>query len=68
MAHPENPWSPCPWFTRDYGFISPTPFNFRNQVWNLPAGEQVRLRYRVVLFAGSPEEVNLDDIAREWVS
>jgi len=66
MDHPENPWAPCPWFTRDYGFISPTPFNFVNQPWRLPAGESVRLRYRVVLHAGDPEEAHLDKIYQEW--
>ena len=25
MQHPSNKWYPSPWFTRDYGFISPTP-------------------------------------------
>ncbi|MDD2599917.1 MAG: PmoA family protein [Kiritimatiellae bacterium] len=25
LQHPENPWYPSPWFTRDYGLLSPTP-------------------------------------------
>ena len=25
FQHPSNPWYPSPWFTRDYGFMSPTP-------------------------------------------
>ena len=25
LQHPSNPWYPSPWFTRDYGFMSPTP-------------------------------------------
>jgi len=25
MQHPTNEWYPSPWFTRDYGFFSPTP-------------------------------------------
>ena len=25
LQHPSNPWFPSPWFTRDYGFFSPTP-------------------------------------------
>jgi hypothetical protein len=25
LQYPSNPWYPSPWFTRDYGFISPTP-------------------------------------------
>ena len=66
MDHPENPWAPCPWFTRDYGFISPTPFNFIDAPWKLPAGESVRLRYRVVLHAGDPQEAGLDGVYRAW--
>lgn len=68
MDHPNNPWAPCPWFTRDYGFISPTPFNFRDEPWQLPAGESVALRYRVVLHTGTPEEAQLDKLYRDWAS
>ena len=25
LQHPSNLWFPAPWFTRDYGFFSPTP-------------------------------------------
>jgi len=64
--HPQNPWSPSPWFTRDYGFISSTPFNFLELPWELPAGKSVALRYRVVLFAGNPKEADLDKRFRQW--
>ncbi len=64
--HPENPWAPCPWFTRDYGFISPTPFNFIPEPWQLPAGESVQLRYRVVLHAGDPKTADLDGLHKSW--
>src|SRR5262249_23699024 len=33
MDHPENPWAPCPWFTCDYGHLSPSPFAFIRQPW-----------------------------------
>jgi hypothetical protein len=50
MDHPANPWSPCRWFTRDYGFISPTPFNWLDERgWQLETGESIRLRYRIVV-------------------
>lgn len=64
--HPTNPWAPTPWFTRDYGFISPTPFNFLERPWSMPAGKSVRLRYRVVVFAGTPEEVQLAQLYEQW--
>lgn len=66
--HPKNPWSPSRWFTRDYGFISPTPFNFIEKPWELPAGNSVSLRYRVVLYVGDPKEAELDRLFQQWAS
>ncbi len=66
MHHPQNPWPDCPWFTRDYGFISPTPFNFIKQPWQLPAGESIRLRYRVAIYAGTPEKADLAGLYAEF--
>lgn len=68
MDHPKNPWSPCAWFTRDYGFASPTPFNFLEKGWDLAAGKSVTLRYRVVLHTGTPSETKLDEIYRQWAT
>jgi hypothetical protein len=68
MDHPENPWNPCPWFTRDYGHLSPSPFNFLDRPWELFEGSSIRLRYRVVLHAGTPQEAGLDRLYREWIS
>ncbi len=68
LDHPQNAWSPCPWFTRDYGFISPTPFNFIKEPWRLPAGDSVTLRYRVVLHAGDHKDADLDAIHEEWAA
>ncbi len=65
--HPFNPWKPCPWFTRDYGFIAPNPFNFSDKPWRLEAGKSVQLRYRVVAYAGTPREADLDGIYKAWV-
>lgn len=66
LDHPANPWSPCPWFTRDYGFASPTPFFFREQPWSLPAGQSVKLRYRVLMYTGAIEQAGVPDLYREW--
>lgn len=62
MDHPANPWSPCRWFTRDYGFASPTPFNWLDESgWKLREQQTLRLRYRVVLSGRrlDPTELNL---------
>ena len=68
LDHPKNPWSPCPWFTRDYGFISPTPLNFIEKPWEMAAGKAVSLRYRVVLFAGDVKEADLAGIYKAWAA
>jgi hypothetical protein len=67
MDHPENPWSPTPWLTRDYGHLSPSPFYFRPEPWRLAKGGSIRLRYRVVLHAGTPKEAGLDALYQSWV-
>ena len=58
--HPKNPWSPCPWFTRDYGFASPTQMNFMEKSWELPAGQSVTLRYRDT---GEQERLTISEAA-----
>lgn len=68
LDHPKNPWSPCAWFTRDYGFASPTPLYFMEKPWELAAGKSVTFRYRVVLHAGDPKEAGLAAIYKEWVA
>ncbi len=67
MDHPASPWAPCPWFTRDYGFMSPMPFNWVDAPWRLPAGQSVRIRHRVVAFAGDPGEAGLDGLYEAWL-
>jgi hypothetical protein len=67
MDHPANPWSPCPWFTRDYGFISPTPMNWLpDDGLTLAQGASLRLRYLVVGYAGTPETADLQGVYARW--
>jgi hypothetical protein len=68
MNHPANFGGDCPWFIRDYGHLSPSPFNFLEQPWTMSAGKTLDLRYRVVLFAGEPQSVGLNDAFRAWVA
>jgi len=68
LNHPKNPWAPCPWFTRDYGFMSPTPLNWIERPWELAAGQSVTLRYRVVLHAGDAASADLGAIYRDWAA
>jgi hypothetical protein len=61
MQHPSNKWYPAPWFTRDYGFISPTPIYWPadGQGTSLPKGETVELHYRVLVHSGDHVEAGI---------
>ncbi len=60
LQHPENRWHPAPWFTRDYGFFSPTPMYWIEEGrFELPQGERLTLRYRVVVHAGDAQQANI---------
>jgi hypothetical protein len=65
--HPANPWSPPPWFTRDYGFLSPTPFNWLDtDPFELAEGTSLRLRYRVLIHADTPTPEALQSLYTAW--
>lgn len=66
MTHPDNPWPPI-WFTRDYGYLSPSPFNFLKEPWELSEDESIRLKYRVVLHTGNPKEAELNKVYQQWM-
>ena len=61
MQHPSNDWFPAPWFTRDYGFFSPTPMYWpkNEETTDLEKGETVTLRYRVIIHRGDHIEANI---------
>ncbi len=67
MNHPENFGGDCPWFTREYGHLSCSPFNFLDEPWTLERGATLDLAYRVVLFAGTPDEAGLDAVYESWL-
>ncbi len=56
LQHPANRWYPSPWFTRDYGFFSPTPMNWlEGDQLDLPKGQKLTLSYRVIVHTGDVE-------------
>jgi hypothetical protein len=61
MQHPSNKWYPSPWFTRNYGFISPTPMYWPEDGdgTRMKKGEVVRLRYRVAVHSGDVIEAGI---------
>lgn len=62
LQHPSSKWYPAPWFTRDYGFISPTPMYWPENDSNMTfsKGEQVKLRYRVIVHSGDHTEAGIE--------
>ncbi|MDY0168341.1 MAG: PmoA family protein [Thermoguttaceae bacterium] len=66
MDHPEDFGGGCPWFTRDYGHLSPQPFVFRSEPFCLAQGQTLELKYRVVLHAGTPAEAGLNALYQAW--
>lgn len=61
LQHPSNPWFPSPWFTRDYGFFSPTPFfwppNGKNMTFS--RGSAITLKYRIIIHSGTTSEADI---------
>ncbi|NMC39167.1 MAG: hypothetical protein GYA41_12670 [Bacteroidales bacterium] len=61
MQHPSNKWYPSPWFTRDYGFMSPTQMYWppNGEYITLPKGMVLTFRYRVLVHAGTCQEAKI---------
>jgi len=60
LQHPSNRWYPSKWFTRDYGFFSPTPMNWlEGGQLDLPKGEKLTLSYRVIVHSGNAQQADI---------
>jgi len=70
MQHPSNDWYPAPWFTRDYGFFSPTPMYWPANEKNttLKKGEVITLRYRVLVHSGDHLEAEIAQEFKKYTS
>ncbi len=70
MEHPSNIWYPSPWFTRDYGFISPTPMYWpeNGEEIFLLEGTFLRLRYRVLVHSGDHIEAGIAEAFQRYKS
>jgi hypothetical protein len=69
MQHPSNKWYPSPWFTRDYGFFSPTPMYWPKDETigtKLAKGEKVALRYRVLVHSGNHETAKIAELFEKY--
>jgi hypothetical protein len=61
LQHPSNPWYPSPWFTRDYGFISPAPMYWPENGTSifLKKGTVLNMRYRVLVHSGDHKQAKI---------
>lgn len=61
FQHPTNPWYPSPWFTRDYGFMSPTPMYWPENGTDIimKKGTILKLRYRVLVHSGDLNQAKI---------
>lgn len=68
MQHPSNKWYPSPWFTRNYGFISPTPMYWpaNDKTTELKKGEKIALRYRVLVHAGDDKQAGIANLFNKY--
>ncbi len=67
LQHPDNRWFPSKWFTRDYGFFSPTPMYWlKDDHLDLPEGQTLTLRYRVVVHTGDVKTAGIQKIFRQY--
>ena len=67
LQNPKNCWFPSKWFTRDYGFFSPTPMNWlEGDKLNLAKGEKLTLEYRVIVHAGNAETANIAGLFNQY--
>jgi hypothetical protein len=68
FQHPSNPWYPSPWFTRDYGFMSPTPMYWPDNGTEifLKKGTVLNLRYRVLVHAGDHIQAKIADAFEKY--
>jgi hypothetical protein len=68
FQHPSNPWYPSPWFTRDYGFMSPTPMYWpQNDIdTQMKKGTVLKLRYRVLVHSGDHNQAKITEAFEKY--
>ena len=70
MQHPSNNWYPSPWFTRDYGFFSPTPMYWPadDKATVMKKGETIKLKYRVLVHSGTNEAAKIAEEFKKYAA
>lgn len=65
---PKNTWYPSKWFTRDYGFFSPTNLNWVNEPISIENGTTVGFQYRVIVHSGNTNYAKIKQLFSDWIS
>jgi hypothetical protein len=65
---PKNIWFPSRWFTRDYGFFSPTNMNWLEKDARFKKGEVLEFEYRVIAHSGNTEDADIKGEYASWIS
>ena len=70
LQHPSNKFFPSPWFTRDYGFFSPTPMYWpdNDEFTKLNKGEKIKLKYRVIVHSGDHVKAGISNDFNKYKS
>ncbi len=70
FQHPSNPWYPSPWFTRDYGFMSPTPMYWpeNGTETTMKKGTTLVLKYRVLVHSGDTKQAKIAEAFERFKS
>ncbi len=69
FQHPQNRWCPSKWFTRDYGFFSPTPMYWpEGEHTDIPQGRPLTLRYRVVAHDGDARQARVANLFEQYTA
>ena len=63
---PQNIWYPSKWFTRDYGFFSPTNMYWKDGEFIIKESESVTFKYRVILHTGTTEQAEIEKLYSQW--
>jgi hypothetical protein len=67
LQNPDNRWYPGKWFTRDYGFFSPTPMYWlEDDHFDLAKEHILTLRYRVVVHTGDEQTAGIQEIFEQY--
>ncbi len=64
---PNNMWYKSKWFTRDYGFFSPTNMNWLDENGlQIKKSQSVTFQYRVVVHVGDIKQNNMQKLFSNW--